>query len=62
MSVTKRLYMDDPYLYEENPYKADIDWNIYMAQTAAILKARQEAANNIDDEDVGYHGLRMSDL
>ncbi len=54
--------MDDPYLYEGNPYKADIEWNIYMAQTAANLKARQEAANNIDDEDVGYHGLRMSDL
>ena len=51
MSLTKTLYKDDPYLYEENPYKADIDWKIYLAQMAAIQKQKLEAANN-DDEDV----------
>lgn len=44
-----------------NKYREDLNWNIYMAQMTAIEKAKYEAAN-VDDEDVGYHGLRLSDL
>ena len=44
-----------------NKYREDLNWNIYMAQMTAIEKAKYEAAND-DDELVGYHGLRLSDL
>ena len=62
MSLTKRLYnhidADEPYLYELNPYQADIEWREFMEQEAANQKAKL----NKDDADVGYHGLRSSDL
>ena len=66
MSYTKRLYnyleADEPYLYEDNPYKADIEWNIFMAQQTANQRAKLKAAGATDNEDIGYHGLRSSDL
>ena len=37
------------------------DWNTFEELIETIEKAKYTAANS-DDEDVGYHGLRMSDL